>query len=228
VELIRDVLPGDPMYDYAPELYWSAGEQAMDAVRLGLREAGTERVERILDFACGGGRVMRAFRAEWPDAEIVGAELWAHQLEFCAEKFGAVTVQSGPELDQVSVPGQFDLIWSGSMLTHVDERSWKAALRLWHSALRGVLVFTVGGPATAEDLRNKGLDALPDLEDGSDATLLEGYDETGFAFVPTVHDGWTIARPDWTRARVEEAGLRLLSYREGAWLGQDVVTCVPS
>jgi hypothetical protein len=94
--------------------------------------------------------------------------------------------------------------------------------------LRGVLVFTVGGPGTAEDLRNKGLDALPDLEDGSDATLLEGYDERGFAFVPTVHDGWTIARPDWTRARVEEAGLRLLSYREGAWLGQDVVTCVPS
>jgi cyclopropane fatty-acyl-phospholipid synthase-like methyltransferase len=72
--LIRDVMLGDPMYEALPELYWKAGERAVELIRMGLEQAGLGEPRRVLDFACGPGRVMRYLKAEFSEAELTGCE----------------------------------------------------------------------------------------------------------------------------------------------------------
>jgi cyclopropane fatty-acyl-phospholipid synthase-like methyltransferase len=66
-------------------------------------------VDRILDFACGGGRVMRFLRAAYPDASITGVELLESLVRFCERNFGATGVVSKPN------PAELELDASASV-----------------------------------------------------------------------------------------------------------------
>src|SRR5687767_3414426 len=68
LEVIQEICPGDAMHDYAPQLYFAAGRDALRAVRLAMLAAGLEKAENVLDFASGGGRALRYFRAAFPEA----------------------------------------------------------------------------------------------------------------------------------------------------------------
>lgn len=206
------------MWDYAPEHYHRAGIEALRAIGFGLDGANVLEVRSILDFACGGGRVMRHLRAEFPAAEITGCDIWEEGLEFCRRTFGAKVFHT-PELDKVSLPGSYDVIWCGSMLTHMGEDDWRAALELWRSVLRGVLVFTSYDGAM---LPNLGLSNAEEERMGDD------YERDGFAFVANFAPGFgeAIASEEWTLSTLERSGLRAISYHRGLWLGQNVTIAV--
>ena len=107
-----------------------------------------DSVATILDFACGGGRVMRYLRAEFPEAEITGTDLYVAGLEFCAEAFGAKPIPGQLDLDDLELEGPFDLIWVGSLFTHLGNDDWDRMLAMFQETLSpgGVLVFTVYRP----------------------------------------------------------------------------------
>src|SRR5215212_481282 len=224
-EVIRDVMPGDPMYKWSPELYWEVGEKAVSLIRDAVEAAEISAVETVLDFGCGAGRVMRFLRAEYPDAVLTGVDIRQPGLTFCAKSFGAKVIRSGPDLAKVTLDGSYDVIWCGSLLTHVNLRNWLAALRLWRPILSGVLLFTTLGPNAAAGIRNGSL--VDDLVGEERESILADYERDGFGFVPNLLKeldyGECLAAPDWTKQRLEEAGFELLSYREAAWVGQDVV-----
>jgi SAM-dependent methyltransferase len=193
--------------------------------------ADLDTPSRILDFASGGGRVLRFLRAAFPDAELVACDVVDEYLEFCSDVFGARPVKSHLDPSKVEVDGQYDLIWSGSLLSHTDSDDFAGYLRLWESALApgGVLVFSVMGRSVTVALRN-GMSPLSVSREEADQ-ILRDYESTGFAFVYGVHDpdaklGEAVASPAWVCRRLEETPeLSLLLYCEESWEGQDIVAC---
>ncbi len=219
--------PGDKMFVDSEEQYYGIGLSALRVIRLALICAGRTGSRRILDLPCGHGRVMRYLRAEFPDAEIVGCELERDGADYCAKAFGAIPIYSDPDLTKVEIDGTFDLIFSGSLVTHFGAPQWLEAMRLFESVLEpgGLLVFTTHGRTTEAFMRN-GLDyAMRDqLENMLAAAASEGFAYNDYEHMPGANWGISLSRPHWVVRGMEAfSGLRLLSFTEGGWMRhQDV------
>ena len=216
----------DPMYDYAPELYWEAGRTALQCVRAALRDARAEPPRTVLDYACGYGRVMRWLRAAFPSAELTACDVYEAMVRFCQRNFGATPVVANRDSAQTEL-GHHDLIWSGSLLSHIDGGDWPGFLDLFRRSLSpgGVAVFTTHGGSTVEDLRSR-VNTMRFSEEQLQQVLRD-YDESGFGFWPTINAEWNhgdcVVSQEWVDEQLAEAGLVRVSYTEGAWLGQDVI-----
>lgn len=239
LEVIQEIAPDDPMYAYGPDLYFPAGKTALRCIQLAMLAARLETVETALDFACGKGRVLRVLKAAFPQAALTACDLWPEAVEFCSRTFGATGVVSEVEPGEVALGGPFDLIWSGSLLTHVDSARWIGFLELFESVLSpgGIVTFTVYGRATAQGLRDGTIPLTLNREQA--AEVLREYDVTGFGFAPTISErrgrwrapavGDCVASRAWVCSQLERIpGLELLLYLERGWLGQDVVACAKS
>lgn len=225
-EVSQEIASEDAMHAYAPELYFRAGREAVRNIRLALLAAGTEQVQNVLDFACGWGRVMRTIKAAFPDARLTACDIQPGQVDFCAEAFGATGVYSDVDPAKLRFDDRFDVIWSGSLMTHVDQGRWPGFLRVWesHLAEHGVLVFTTYGRFAAQEMR-LGKNLLNLTEEQAEQVLRE-YDRTGFGFSHSSVDADTLTDRAWVcRALDEVPTLELLLYIERGWLGQDVVAC---
>jgi SAM-dependent methyltransferase len=233
LEVSREISPDDGMYAYGPELYFPAGQTALRYIRLArlaARADSVDGVDRILDFACGGGRVMRFLRAAYPDASITGVELLESLVRFCERNFGATGVVSKPNPAEIELDGEFDVIWSGSLLTHVKKSLWIEFFDVMASRLApgGVLVFTVYGPHMAAGIR-AGQHFLDLSEQQAKETVRE-FEETGFGFraADQRHEegfGDCIVSPAWACAQIAETApdLELALYTQRCWLDQDVI-----
>ncbi|MAE77965.1 MAG: methyltransferase type 12 [Planctomycetes bacterium] len=218
--------PQDGMFDDENH-YASVGRSALRLIRLALLTAGHESVERILDLACGHGRVLRMLQAAFPDAELTACDVDRHGVDFCAATFGATPVYSTPELRAVRFDGTYDLIWAGSVLTHLPRSRW---LEFSECALRalergGVLVFTTHGRRAA--MRARAGDCYL-LDPGVIEGLLDEFESTGFAsrdYPAQKGYGVSFASPDWViRELLGLDALRLVGFAEGAWdEHQDVI-----
>jgi SAM-dependent methyltransferase len=230
LDVIQEIVPGDPMHDYAPHLYFQAGHDALKCVRLAMIAAELETADRILDFACGGGRVLRTLKAAFPNAELVACDLWRPGLEFCSRVLGATVVRSSRNPREIELDGRFDIIWSGSLLTHVGEDQWSGFVKLFESLLvpGGVVVFTSYGRHIADDLRAHKISLS--FNDEQREEVLRDFDRTGFGFrpshLPQYDFGDCLASRSWVCGQLNEApGLDLMLYLEQGWLGQDVIAC---
>lgn len=222
--------------------YFEVGESALARIREGLRAAGAPPPRRILDLPSGYGRVLRYLRAEWPDAEITAMELVPEAASFCADAFDAKPVVSRQPLWLATGAGEgYDLVWSGSLLTHFDGPDWMPTVEYLRDrlALGGVLVFTTHGDLSI-DLLAGTPDAVTaigrwvgDYGMGSNAKELAGTARaSGFAFGNYGDDagpfGLSIASPEWVRNTVGKVrGLELVLHHPAGWFGhQDVWTFV--
>ena len=88
LNVVTDIGATDPMYAYAPDLYFGAGRSALRCIRLAMLAADLQRVNRVLDFGCALGRVLRALRAGFPEASITACEIRKHDVEWCQKTFG--------------------------------------------------------------------------------------------------------------------------------------------
>ena len=231
LEVIREISEADGMRFVLPDLYFSAGRSALRSVRVAMLAANLTRVDRVLDFASGGGRVLRFLKAAFPEAELTACDVVNVYLRFCSETFGARTAEGDLDPAAVELDGRFDLIWCGSLLSHTDRDDFLGYLKLFESALApgGVLVFTVMGRSVPVGLRN-GMSPLSVSRDESEQ-ILRDYEKTGFAFVYGVHNpearlGEAVASPSWVCMQLEKTPeLSLLLYCEESWEGQDVIAC---
>jgi SAM-dependent methyltransferase len=231
LEVIREISDADGMRFVLPDVYFTAGRSALKSIRLAMLAADLGEPSRVLDFASGGGRVLRYLKAAFPEAELAACDVVDAYLRFCSDVFGAREVKSHLDPAQVELDGQYDLIWSGSLLSHTDSDDFAGYLKLWESALApgGVLVFTVMGRSVTVALRN-GMSPLSVSREEADQ-ILQDFASTGFAFVYGVHEpeaklGEAVASPAWVCRQLEKTPeLSLLLYCEESWEGQDVVAC---
>jgi SAM-dependent methyltransferase len=131
--------------------YLAIGLSAMRCINRAVRHTQTN-VRSILDLPCGYGRVLRFLRAEFGKAEITACEIDPNAVRFCERTFGAVGAQSTSELSKLIFPHQFDLIWCGSLVTHLDQKHTTNLLHCFrrHLAPGGLCLFTTHGKITRE------------------------------------------------------------------------------
>jgi 2-polyprenyl-3-methyl-5-hydroxy-6-metoxy-1,4-benzoquinol methylase len=86
-------------------------------------------------------------RAFFPDAHLTACDLDRDAVDFCAAEFNARPVYSHEDIRCVSLDQCFDVIWCGSLFTHLDSQQWPDFLGFFaeHLSPDGVLVFTTHG-----------------------------------------------------------------------------------
>jgi SAM-dependent methyltransferase len=152
-------------------------------------------------------------------------------VDFCARTFDALAAYSDPHAERIALAGSFDLIWVGSLFTHLPPDAWRSFLRLFHSLLAadGVLVLTAEGRFVADQLR-LGRGRLG-LAPGGVSRIVAAYAQDGFAFEAFEGNreyGCFLSSPSWVCSQIERlAHTRLLYFHERGWMGrQDVIACV--
>lgn len=213
----------DEMYvPFDARHYLSAGLSALRCIETALQKSeGTRPVGSILDLPCGYGRVLRFLRARFPSAEITASEIDPGALEFCKSNFRVNTAVSNKDFSKLSVPGRFDLIWCGSLLTHVDEDSAAVLLKFLHEHLSpdGQCLFTTHGKTVADTIRNTR--NAYGLGEPARQKLLSGFDTRGYGYGDysnTPGYGVSVVTPERMLAIARSIGAwKDLSFLERGW-----------
>lgn len=234
--LIEEICEGDRMFKGNIDGYLNAGLSAMKNVRLAMLAAGVTELTDILDFPSGHGRVLRYLRAAFPAAKLTACDIETSAVDFCEKTFGATKVYGHEDPWKIKLPSQYDLIWVGSLLTHLNEDRCVMFLRYFSSLLKqgGLLVFTMHGREVAGRM-NAGTPF--GLDESGLKKVLKYYRRKGFGYVNypkkktfgvSENYGVSLVSPRWIFGELEKLpGLRLVTYTEKAWDGlQDVIACV--
>src|SRR5579859_3947897 len=131
------------MYIGSLDAYLAIGRSAIHVIDSALTATHSPEPLDILDLPCGHGRVMRHLRHRFPEARIVGCDLLRSGVDFCADRYGATGVYSTKDPASIPVEGLFDLVWVGSLLTHLDAPLWRPFLDFLAFRLSpsGMLIF---------------------------------------------------------------------------------------
>lgn len=196
------VSPDDDMYDgYQAEDYFRVGADALHLVRQSLMVAGRPPPARILDLPCGHGRVLRWMRAAWPTAEITACDINRAGVDWCVATMGARACYSAEDLATVDLGGPYDLIWVGSLLTHLDADRWAGVLEPLADRLvpGGVAVWTTHGHQAREYARG----TTYGLEPAALEAAIKSWATSGFGYARYPGDagyGVSFATPAWVRS----------------------------
>lgn len=228
--VIRDISPNDAMYA-DKDHYFRVGQEALKCIKLAMLTVGKEDIKNILDLPCGHGRVLRMLKAAFPNAQITACDLEQDAVDYCAKVFGATPVYSNKQPEQIPITSKFDLIWCGSLLTHLDSSDWTSFLNFFNSLLYpgGILVFSTHGRCTANWI-SKGIHTYG-LNLNELPVVINDWENTGFGYLdyPDVEGyGISISSISWIWQQLEKlSGLRLLTISERAWDNhQDVIACI--
>jgi trans-aconitate methyltransferase len=166
--------------------------------------APKEGVWRIMDFGCGHGRVARHIRAMFPTAEMYFVDIEEDGVAFCAQHFNGVPIHSSEDLSKLNLPKGMDLIWVGSVFTHLDYQRMEMLFdALFDSlGLGGILIATFRGRRTYEIAKSK-----PD-QANLYKPLLTQYEESGAGY------------QSYGRAELGDWGLSLTSIEKVVELGK--------
>ena len=164
----------NPMKHY---MYVSAS--AMDCIIYALNMAGKTNAGKILDLPCGHGRVLRSLVSYFPDSVITACDLERDAVDFCVDNFGVEGVYSKDDLSKVAFGKKYDLIWCGSLLTHLDEHISRKFFNDMIDLLEddGVLVVTFMGRYSIKYYEN----------DESRKDVLQWYKTGDYGYIPAVY-----------------------------------------
>lgn len=112
-------------YGRTEQEYLASGQRHMKAMVEILARAGTraENFERVLDFGCAGGRLLRFYPRKRDGQELWGVDISAQYINWCqnhlSPPFLFATTTTLPHLPFED--NYFDLVYCGSVFTHVTD-----------------------------------------------------------------------------------------------------------
>ena len=207
--------------------YFSVGVDALRLIVTALTANLRDVPRSILDFPCGSGRVTRHLRAFFRESRLVACDLYDYHVRFCVDEFGAEGVISKENFDEIDFKQEFDLIFCGSLLTHLTEDLFRSVLHLISRSLsdRGIALVTLHGRHSEFIQKHR----WKYLDDSLFAVIESTLGETGFGYVDYDHDfrskfnrqahyGINVIRPHWVMKSVEsDQKTRVLGYVERGW-----------
>jgi len=232
--VIQEISELDDMYQGNSDHYFHVGQSALDCIRSAMHLAGKDNlhIKKILDFPCGYGRVLRVMKATFPDSEFTACDLERDGVDFCNKIFGATPVYSDKNIEDVKFQDTYDLIWVGSLFTHLAKDQWPRFIKFFKQQLNsgGILIFTTQGRYSASLLRS-GESAYGLETEDKIKSLLDNYDNEGFGYSSYFHSddyGISLSSPSYVIKLLEqEDDLRLLMCLEQGWDShQDVIACI--
>jgi SAM-dependent methyltransferase len=132
--------------------FLAGGERTVDDIEAALRSVDRtlSHVYNLLDFGCGCGRLVLALKnSKFPNLRVTACDVDERAIRWCQEFINDARCfvnDASPPLPFEN--GSFDLIWCGSVFTHLDEGrqdAWLAELRRVLKP-RGILLASVHGP----------------------------------------------------------------------------------
>lgn len=150
---------------------------------------------------------------------ITACEIDQEALNFCVSEFGADPLYSQESLKNVQFTKKYNLIWVGSLVTHIKETAFRELLEALFEILDndGVLVFTTHGQYSVEKPTNYEV-IFPPKEKLSRILKKQGY-----FFTPYDHSqnyGISICTKDYVENLAKQLfgeRLRLLRYQYRGW-----------
>ena len=111
-----------------------------------------EGLQSILDLPCGHGRVARILRSRFPDADLTVCDIDRDGVDFCVNRLGARGVYSTTDFDKLDLGDLFDLIWVGSLITHLSAPNTVKFIRCMERFLAqdGLLIISSHGKYVAD------------------------------------------------------------------------------
>jgi hypothetical protein len=215
--------------DGSIQRYYTVGTDAMRVIVNALLANSRQPPQSILDFPSGSGRVTRHLRAFFPEARIVASDLYDNHLTFCRQAFQIDCLLSRVNISEIDFGEKFDLIFCGSLLSHLPEASFLDTINLLGRFLSdsGIALITLQGRFSDHVQATNPNFYLPDQ---NYEVAAEGVRRTGFGYVDYTHDvlkglfnkeegyGIALVRPHWVVRLLEpRTDLRLLGYVERGW-----------
>ncbi|MFK7918944.1 MAG: trans-aconitate 2-methyltransferase [Ilumatobacter sp.] len=208
------------------EHYLDIGRDALRLIVSELVANHRAQPQSILDVPSGSGRVTRHLRAAFPTARIGACDLYESHVQFCVDTFAAEAIASAEDFDDVRINPEWDLVFCGSLLTHLPKPAALSALRFIARALSptGIAIVTLEGRRGIE-IHNEFYKVI---EDDQFQRIQKGYDKTGFGFADYTDRtkrlfnkqesyGITLVKPSWVMDALENMDVRILGYTERAW-----------
>ena len=230
-QIDRTISPKDVMYGTKPEHYYRWGNGAVYRIQKTLANSGKDAPRSLLNLPCGHGRELRFMKVAFPEAHIVACDLDPEAVDFCVAAFGVKGVYSRLTPSEIPITETFDVIWVGSLFTHLDQQVWREFLTFFSRRLKpgGVLLFTSHGPFIANELRTS--KTIHHEDPAAVQKILDGYDWQGFGYARYTDQetyGLSCASPAWVRRLLlEYPTLRLAEYVERGWYDyQDTVAVI--
>jgi SAM-dependent methyltransferase len=158
-------LPVPPMhlwegYASTPEEYLEGAQHEMGIMLAILSKAGAspQELTRVLDFGCAAGRMLRFYPHHEGTSELWGVDINAKHINWCqlnlGPPFSFATTTTAPHLPFED--GYFDLIYSGSVFTHISDLADAWLLELRRIVRKGgYLYITIHDRRTVEVLLTK-------------------------------------------------------------------------
>lgn len=209
--------------------YTQAGRSGLDAIRAGLAMAGKTLgdVATAMDLGCGYGRVLRFLRDHIEPSAITACDLDPRAVAFCAAELGVKPLVSSPDLSRVAF-GTYDLVWSGSLLTHLPETACDALLARLPEVLRpdGVAVISFHGEHSLGSLEqlyggDHAVDAQAIREEvASRGMAYRAYAGRSVGYRQEADYGMAWHRADFLARRAHELGggdLKLIGHLPRGW-----------
>lgn len=142
------------------EGFIAVGRDAGHGIERGLAAGGRtlDEVERVLDFGCGCGRIVRHLASRRPEVRWDGCDVDGEAIAWLRENFEAVQFQTTRFLPPLDYPDDaFDLVYSVSVFTHLDEALQRKWLRELSRVLRpdGLMLLSVHGEYAYETYRSQ-------------------------------------------------------------------------
>lgn len=242
------VSPDDNMVTTDLQAYFRTSHSGLECILAGLSAAGKqpEDIHSVLDFGCAYGRIYRAIAAMFPHAQLTACDLMKDAAKFCAKTFGGDWVQSNENFSKVKFPREYDLIWLGSVFTHLPAYRWCALFALLANATEkgGTVIFTVHGERSIWQIENFLMKRNPHVIDADRYEIMKNTIQfVGFDFIPSkpaalkyqrrkgmgVSDGeygFSFSAEWWVTQLVNQLPeWQLVEYRKEGWGGNhDVVT----
>jgi SAM-dependent methyltransferase len=215
--------------------YMEVGISALSVINAATSLAGIERVTSILDLPCGHGRVTRALQAAFPHAKIIVSDIDRDGVDFCAKTFAATPVSSSPDFSTLELKRTFDVIWVGSLMTHLPAAKAQqlVACIVRHLSENGVGVVTSHGAFVAGRVQVPWIAGQGgySLDHAGTGNLLRDYFHFGYGFSPyplaatsvpnnvqiEQQYGVSLTSREWLETVVRGAGGDVLFHRAHAW-----------
>jgi SAM-dependent methyltransferase len=222
LELVETrISPNDGMYIGNGAHYYRVGLSAIECIEQALVAARINTVRNVLDLPCGHGRVLRFLVHRFPEARFAACDLDRDGVEFCAEILGAEAAYSEPDLSRLALGREFDLIWCGSLVTHLDASKILALLEFFsrHLAIGGLVIFTAPGDLVMELMSSQQFDYGIDRK--QIPKIVNSYRETGFGYTDYPYRaeyGISLTSPGWIREQVKKVvSLREVYFQPHGW-----------
>jgi len=226
--ICRSISKKDGMFVGFRRHYFKVGRSALKNIMISLKLADKNDCRFILDFASGYGRVLRYIKARFPDADITACELEKDAVDYCVRKFKVKGVYGNKDVNNIKIKGDFDLIWVGSLFTHLSKDKWGDTLEYLYNHLKkgGILVFTTHGRYPAELLKSGHNYGIRESEKVYNQYILNGF---GYANYPDDDTyGISLSSPEWVIKQLRKYDkLRIIMFSERGWDNhQDVFACI--